>query len=269
MILGTSSNVGKSIMTTALCRILRNKNISVAPFKSQNMSSNSAILEDGTEIAAAQKIQAEAAKVQPSVLMNPVLLKPISDAKSQIILLGKPWDIQNAAGYYTKTEYLLEKAVNAYHELSAQYDHILIEGAGGAAELNLYEKDIANILLARHLRLPILLVADIERGGVFAQIYGTIALLPEDIKPLVKGIIINKFRGDVSLFTEGRQQLERLTGVPVLGVIPFVNHCIEEEDSLITEKQKSTLHGDIYDNLADHVETHIDMKQLMQIMECK
>ncbi len=238
MILGTSSHVGKSIITAGICRILSNRNISVAPFKAQNMSLNSYITESGDEIGIAQAIQALAARACPSEKMNPILLKPKADSISQVILRGKPWKDTRIADYYTYTETLLDEALKAYTDLTEMYDTIIIEGAGGAAEVNLYDRDIANILLARRLRLPIILVADIERGGVFAQVYGTIALLPEDIKPLVKGIIINKFRGDPSLFSSGIRILEEKTGIPVLGLVPWTRLEIPDEDSLSLADKK-------------------------------
>lgn len=232
MILGSSSHAGKSTIVAGICRILSNRGIAAAPFKSQNMSLNSYVTELGKEIGIAQAVQAFAARTAPSELMNPILLKPKSNGVSQVVLLGEPLKDVKISDYYQDTSELLEKAVSAYETLAASYDTVVIEGAGGAAEVNLYERDIANILLAKRLRLPIILVADIERGGVFAQVYGTISLLPEDVKPLVKGIIINKFRGDVSLFDEGRRILEELTGVPVLGVVPFADIDIPDEDSL-------------------------------------
>ena len=212
MILGSSSHAWKSTIVAGICRILSNRGIASAPFKSQNMSLNSYVTELGKEIGIAQAVQAFAARTAPSELMNPILLKPKSDGISQVVLLGEPLKDVRISDYYQETDDLLEKAVSAYEELCSSYDTVVIEGAGGAAEVNLYERDIANILLAKRLKLPIILVADIERGGVFAQVYGTISLLPDDVRPLVKGVIINKFRGDVSLFDEGRKILEELTG---------------------------------------------------------
>jgi len=232
MILGSSSHAGKSTIAAGICRILSNRGISSAPFKSQNMSLNSYVTELGKEIGMAQAVQAFAARTAPSELMNPILLKPKSNGISQVVLLGEPLRDVGISEYYQETGELLEIAVDAYKQLEESYDTVVIEGAGGAAEVNLYERDIANILLAKRLRLPIILAADIERGGVFAQVYGTLALLPDDVRPLVKGVIINKFRGDVSLFDSGRKILEELTGVPVLGVVPFADIAIPDEDSL-------------------------------------
>jgi len=244
MILGTASHVGKSMTVTALCRILSNRGITVAPFKSQNMSLNSYVTISGDEIGIAQAIQAFAARVEPEAEMNPVLLKPKGDSESQIILMGKPFRDVKVEEYYRQTDTLLALVTDAYHNLAAKYGSIVIEGAGGAAECNLFSRDIANILLARSLRLPIILVADIERGGVFAQLYGTIMLLPDDIRPLVQGVIINKFRGEASLFDEGVRILEEKCGVPVLGIIPYTDIALPSEDSLSIADKKAR-DGDI------------------------
>ncbi|MDV0444170.1 cobyric acid synthase [Methanorbis rubei] len=232
MVLGTSSHAGKSSITAGICRILSDRGIPVAPFKAQNMSLNSYITEEGAEIGIAQATQAFAARALPVADMNPVLLKPKGNAVSQVVLLGKPWKDTKIADYYTETEYLLAEAVAAYDRLKSEYTNIIVEGAGGAAEVNLYDRDIANIQLAKRLQIPIILVGDIERGGIFAQIYGTIALLPDDVRPLVKGIIVNKFRGDAQLFESGRKILEDLTGIPVLGIVPWMKLALPEEDSL-------------------------------------
>ncbi|MEA2035522.1 MAG: cobyric acid synthase [Euryarchaeota archaeon] len=240
IILGTSSHVGKTITVAAVCRCLINRNITIAPFKSQNMSLNSYVTEDGAEIGIAQAIQAFAAGISPSADMNPVLLKPKGDRTSQVVLLGKPYKDVHIGEYYMETEMLLEMAVKAYNRLENKYSNIIIEGAGGAAELNLYDRDIANILLARKLNLPIILVGDIERGGVFAQLYGTICLLPDDIRKNVKGLIINKFRGDPALFEDGITEIEKITGLPVLGMVPYTDIPLPSEDSLsITDKISS------------------------------
>ena len=232
IVLGTASHVGKSVTVAALCRALHRRGIPIAPFKSQNMSLNSYVTADGSEIGIAQAFQAFAAGVEPVADMNPILLKPKGDQTSQVILLGQPYKDVQIRDYYTETDMLLGEAVSAFERVRQRYGHVVVEGAGGAAEVNLYDRDIANIRLARSLRLPIILVADIERGGVFAQVYGTLALLPEDIRPLVVGIIINKFRGDPGLFTSGVAQLEELTGVRVLGVVPYTDISLPSEDSL-------------------------------------
>ncbi|MGC9435480.1 MAG: cobyric acid synthase [Methanomicrobiales archaeon] len=232
MVLGTASHVGKSLTVAAICRVLADRGIPVAPFKSQNMSLNSYVTADGAEIGIAQAVQAAACRVEPSADMNPVLIKPKGDQSSQIMLLGRPFRDVHIAEYYRESDTLLAEALAAYRRLESVYGTIIVEGAGGAAELNLYDRDIANIRLARELRLPVILVADIERGGVFAQVYGTCQLLPDDIRPLVAGVIITKFRGDPALFSDGVRMIEDLCGIPVLGVIPFSVLALPSEDSL-------------------------------------
>jgi len=231
-VMGTASHVGKSVTVAAICRCLVRRGIPVAPFKSQNMSLNSYVTPEGGEIGMAQAMQAHAAKVPPHTDMNPVLLKPKGDCISQVVLGGRPYKDVPITDYYRETPYLLKKALESYHRLMATYGQIVVEGAGGAAELNLYDRDIANTLLAQSLKIPVILVADIERGGVFAQVYGTFSLLPEDIRPLIKGIIINKFRGDPSIFAPGVTKIEELCSVPVLGVIPYFTLPLPSEDSL-------------------------------------
>ena len=231
-VMGTASHVGKSVTVAAICRCLVRRGIPVAPFKSQNMSLNSYVTPEGGEIGMAQAMQAFAAKVPPHTDMNPVLLKPKGDCISQVVLNGRPYKDVPIADYYRETPFLLKKALESYNRLVATYGQVVVEGAGGAAELNLYDRDIANTLLAQSLKIPVILVADIERGGVFAQVYGTFSLLPEDIRPLVKGIIINKFRGDPSIFAPGVKKIEELCGVPVLGVVPYFSLPLPSEDSL-------------------------------------
>ncbi len=239
MILGTASHVGKSTVVAAICRLLSDRGCSVAPYKSQNMSLNSYVTRDGAEIGIAQAMQAFAARVEPRAEMNPILLKPKGDRSSQIVLMGRPYRDVAIADYYRETDALLERALEAYDRLAADHDCIVVEGAGGAAEVNLYGRDIANMRLAERLGLPIVLVADIERGGVFAQVCGTIALLPAPIRKLVRGVIVNKFRGDPELFEDGVAILEALSGVPVLGVLPYAELDLPSEDSLsIGDKQR-------------------------------
>lgn len=237
-VVGTSSHVGKSVTVAALCRCLVRRGIMVAPFKSQNMSLNSYVTPEGGEIGIAQAMQAFAAKVPPHTDMNPVLLKPKGDCVSQVVLNGRPYKDVAITEYYRETPALLQKALESYGRLKEQYGQVIIEGAGGAAELNLYDRDIANTRLAQSLQIPLILVADIERGGVFAQIYGTIRLLPDDIRPLVRGIIINKFRGDPSIFAPGVAKIEELCGVPVLGVVPYFSLPLPSEDSLSIDDKK-------------------------------
>ncbi len=231
MVMGTGSHVGKSILVTALCRILSRK-YNVAPFKAQNMSLNSWVTEDGREIGIAQAIQAKAAGLEPSADMNPVLLKPKGNHISQVVILGKPYADKEAGEYYDSMDEIRSTVAGAYNRLASSHDVIVIEGAGGAAEINLYSRDIVNIGMARLVRPPVILVGDIERGGVFASIYGTLQLLPPDVKQLVCGLVINKFRGDMKLLEPAIKQLEELTTLPVLGVIPYTDMRIPSEDSV-------------------------------------
>ncbi|WP_135613172.1 cobyric acid synthase [Methanococcoides sp. AM1] len=231
LILGTASHVGKSAIVTGLCRIL-SANHKVAPFKAQNMSLNSWITQDGKEIGIAQAIQAMAAGVEPTADMNPVLLKPKGDRVSQVILLGEPYADKSAGSYYDSIEETHDVLRGALRRLADEYDIIVMEGAGGAAEINLYERDIVNIGTARLTDAPIILVGDIERGGVFASLYGTIELLPEDVRKNVCGFIINKFRGDPTILESGLTELEERTGIPVLGVLPHFKLRIPSEDSV-------------------------------------
>ena len=240
-VVGTASHVGKSVTVAAICRCLVRRGIPVAPFKSQNMSLNSYVTPEGGEIGMAQAMQAFAARVPPHTDMNPVLLKPKGDCISQVVLNGKPYKDVPITEYYRETPELLKQALAAYERLMAEYGQVVVEGAGGAAELNLYDRDIANTLLAQKLRIPLILVADIERGGVFAQVYGTIRLLPDKIRPLVRGIIINKFRGDPAIFAPGIKEIEKLCGIPVLGVVPYFTLPLPSEDSLsIGDKKAGT-----------------------------
>jgi len=232
IVLGTTSHSGKSILVTALCRMLKNRGLRVAPFKSQNMSLNSWVTSSGGEMGIAQAVQAWAAGVEPSVLMNPILLKPKGDRTSQVIIMGRPVADKSAADYYKDIESLKGIVDSAIEELSRDYDYIIVEGAGGAAEINLFDRDIANIYVASRLRAPIILVGDIERGGVFASLYGTVKLLPPEIRELVRGMVINKFRGDPTILYPGIKMLEDMTGIPVLGILPYLDLEIPSEDSV-------------------------------------
>ncbi|MCQ1538073.1 cobyric acid synthase [Methanocalculus taiwanensis] len=241
LVLGTASHVGKSVTVAGICRALFNRGYTVAPFKAQNMSLNSYITTDGSEIGIAQAMQAIAAFREPAAEMNPILLKPKADSISQVIVLGKPYRDLPIRDYYKETDALLEVAVSAYERLFAETGCVICEGAGGAAELNLYDRDIANIRLAERLEIPIILVADIERGGVFAQLYGTIALLPPKVKVHVAGVIINKFRGDPEIFASGINMIEEICSVPVLGVVPYTDLGLPSEDSLsLSDKRASS-----------------------------
>ena len=235
MIQGTMSNVGKSWITAGLCRIFRQDGFSVAPFKSQNMSSFSFVTDEGLEMARSQAVQAEAAGVAPSVLMNPILLKPLTDMGAQVIVNGTVRGDMQASEYFSYKERLMQDVMNAFKTLSESYDIIVIEGAGSPAEINLKEGDIVNMGLAKMTGAPVMLVGDIDRGGIFAQLIGTLALLEDDEKEAVKGLIINKFRGDIELFRPGLSMLEEKAGKPVVGTIPYLSADIEEEDSLSKE----------------------------------
>ena len=232
MIQGTASSAGKSLTVAGLCRVFRQDGFSVAPFKSQNMALNSFITRDGLEMGRAQVAQAEAAGVEPSVLMNPILLKPTGDATSQVIVNGEVVADMGAADYYRRKTDFIPAVRRAYAELAAAHDIIVIEGAGSPAEINLRDNDIVNMGMAAIADAPVLLVGDIDRGGVFASLYGTVALLEPDERARIKGIVINKFRGDVGLLRPGLVQLERLTGVPVVGVVPWIRVDIDDEDSV-------------------------------------
>ncbi|MGA7075472.1 MAG: cobyric acid synthase [Halobacteriota archaeon] len=232
MICGTASHVGKSIIAAALCRLLVNSGFKVAPFKSQNMSLNSWVTQEGDEIGIAQAVQAWAAKVEPSADMNPVLLKPKGDLISQVILRGKPLGDRKVGEYYDSVDAIFKHVCDSLETLARSHEIIVIEGAGSPAEINLYERDIANLRVARSVDAPVILIGDIERGGVFASLYGTVQLLPVDDRRRIKGFIINKFRGDEKLLEPGITQLEKLTGIPVLGIIPYVNVRLPSEDSV-------------------------------------
>lgn len=240
MFCGTGSDVGKSIMTAGFCRILKNRGVRVAPFKSQNMALNSAVTPEGGEIGRAQAVQAAACGIPPHTDMNPVLLKPNSDTGSQIIVQGKPVGTMSAKEYNVFKSVVFDRVRESFGRLAARSDFIVIEGAGSIAEINLKAHDIANLRVAAMAGCPVILVADIDRGGVFAQIVGTLELLDRVERALVKGVIINKFRGDPSLLTPGIDFVEQRTGVPVLGVVPWFSHFrIPEEDSIALQRRKS------------------------------
>lgn len=233
MILGTGSDVGKSILVAGLCRILKQGGHRVAPFKAQNMALNSFITPEGGEMGRAQVVQAEAAGLEPHVDMNPILLKPTSNVGSQVILHGKVLGNYTAEEYYEKKADLVGQVMQSYHRLEEKYDIILMEGAGSAAEINLREKDLVNLSMAERVAAPVLLVADIDRGGVFASIVGHMELFTPPERELVKGFIINKFRGDPSLLRSGLEFLETRTGKPVLGLVNYYKDIhIPEEDSV-------------------------------------
>ncbi len=233
MLQGTGSSVGKSLLTAALCRIMREDGFRVAPFKSQNMALNSFVTLDGGEMGRAQVVQAEAAGIEPTVDMNPILIKPEADARSQVIVRGKPWKTVSAFDYYRHTPELLPIVKQSLERLRSEYEIIVIEGAGSPAEINLRGPEIVNMKIAEIADAPVLLVGDIDKGGVFASLVGTVILLDPPERERIRGFIINKFRGDASILQPGLDFLEKHTGIPVLGVVPYIhNVLINEEDSI-------------------------------------
>jgi adenosylcobyric acid synthase len=244
MFVGTASDVGKSVLTTGFCRILAQDGYHPAPFKAQNMSLNSYVTPEGLEIGRAQAVQAEAAGIPCHSEMNPVLLKPTGDSHAQLVLHGRPAGNSSAYDYFMGRDRaaLWEEVKQAFDRLALRYSPIILEGAGSISELNLRQRDITNMRMALHAHADVYLIADIDRGGVFGSVYGTLALLPPEEKALMRGVIINKFRGDARLFADGRRQLEELTGVPVVGVLPYYRDIyIEEEDSVVL-RQKHAVH---------------------------
>ena len=232
MIQGTMSNAGKSLIAGGLCRIFAQDGYKVAPFKSQNMALNSFITDEGLEMGRAQVMQAEAAGIKPSVLMNPILLKPTDDTGSQIIVMGEVHGNMSAREYFAYKKNLKPMIMDAYNKLAQEHDIIVIEGAGSPAEINLKDDDIVNMGMAKMAKAPVLLVGDVDRGGVFAQLYGTVSLLDSDEHSMVKGMIINKFRGDKTILDPGIKKIEDLMKIPVVGVAPYGQLDIDDEDSL-------------------------------------
>ncbi|WP_196584318.1 cobyric acid synthase [Aliivibrio fischeri] len=237
MVQGTTSDAGKTVLVAGLCRLLANKGIQVAPFKPQNMALNSAVTEDGGEIGRAQALQADAARVKPHVHMNPILLKPNTDIGAQVIVQGKAIETMDAWGFHDYKKLAMPYVLESFSYLSNNYECVVIEGAGSPAEINLRENDIANMGFAEAADVPVIIVADIDRGGVFAHLYGTLALLSESEQARVKGFVINRFRGDISLLVPGLEWLEEKTGKPVLGVIPYLHGLnLEAEDAIKSEQ---------------------------------
>jgi adenosylcobyric acid synthase len=241
MILGTASHVGKSIFTAGLGRILADEGVRVAPFKAQNMSLNSAATPDGREIGRAQALQAEACRIAPAAEMNPVLIKPSSDTTSQVVLLGRVWRQVSAADYHTRyVEELFPIVLQSYQKLAQQYDVILLEGAGSPAEINLRDHDIVNLRMAKAADATCILVADIDRGGVFASLLGTMELLEPDERDLIRGFVINKFRGDKGLLEPGIKMIEDRINRPCLGVVPFLHDLgLDEEDGVALDARRT------------------------------
>jgi len=259
MIQGTASNVGKTIIAMALCRIFKQDGYKVAPFKSQNITPNTARLENGDEIAVSQLLQAYAAGVEPEVCMNPVILKPQGP---QVILNGRPHEMATDGDFTALKQKLIPEIMKAYATLDERYDIIVIEGAGSPVELNLTRgsDDIVNMGIAKRVNAPVLLVSDIDRGGIFASLYGTLNLLDEDERQCVKAMIVNRFRGDIESFADGVKILEDITGVPVAGVVPYIEFDIPEEDTHSSNYTPENNYDRQLDLIADNIRTSLDME---------
>jgi adenosylcobyric acid synthase len=277
MIQGTMSNSGKSLLTAGLCRIFYQDGYSVAPFKSQNMTAVAFITEDGLQMGRAQALQAEAAYTTPSALMNPVLLKPLSDMGSEVIVRGESRGVMSASEYFAYKDVLKDEILDAYNTLADQYDIMVIEGAGSPVEINLKENDIVNMGVAKMVDAPVLLVGDIDRGGVFAQLVGTLVLLDEDELDRVKGLVVNKFRGDIELLRPGLKMLEDRAGKPVVGTIPYLDVDIEDEDSLAARERMvpmpvlepeaaAAYEEEQLDILADGIRQNLDMDFVYKLL---
>ena len=275
MVQGTTSDAGKSILVTALCRILARKGVKVVPFKSQNMALNSAVTPDGGEIGRAQAVQAQACFLEPDIRMNPILLKPNSDLGSQVILRGKAIGNMKAVEYHLHKPKLLQDVVLAHKELLEDFDVVMVEGAGSPAEINLREHDLANMGFAEAVDCPVIIVADIDRGGVFAHLYGTYALLSETEQARTRGFIINRFRGDKALLQGGLDWLEEKTGKPVLAVLPYIHNLhVEAEDSLAVDQFKKADEGQhfkvvvpVYPRASNH--TDFDALRMHPQVDCQ
>ncbi len=273
MFVGTGSDVGKSVINAAFCRIFKQDGLNPAPFKAQNMSLNSYPTPDGLEIGRAQAVQAEACGIECRVEMNPVLLKPTSNTQAQVVLNGKPWASQSAQEFFNGTDrdFLFAEAMKAFVKLEQEFNPVVVEGAGSISEVNLWDKDITNMRVAVEKNAATFLIADIDKGGVFGSVYGTLLLLPEQERKQVKGIIINKFRGDIALFDHGRKILEKLCGVPVVGVIPYFRDIyIDDEDSVVVDRKKFSSvqeKTNIAVVLVNHMSNFTDFNLLEQLPE--
>ncbi|MFY9432501.1 MAG: cobyric acid synthase, partial [Thermacetogeniaceae bacterium] len=271
MFQGTSSHVGKSILTTALCRIFYQDGYRVAPFKAQNMTRNSYLTENGLEVGKSQAIQAMAAGVAPRVEMNPVLIKPVNNSSAQVIVNGRPIGDMSDRDYYEgKNLILFEEIKKALATLQRDFEVIVIEGAGSPTEINLKDRDLANMRTARMAEAPVLLVADIHRGGALASVVGTLELLEPDERALVKGIVLNRFSGKLSLLKPALDFLEQKTGKPVVGVIPLMEINIPEEDSLGSDDHKRSIEAldweQEFDQLAATCRRYLDMDKIYQLL---
>lgn len=275
MVQGTSSDVGKSIITTGLCRILANQGYKVAPFKSQNMSRNAFTMENGKIISKSIAIQAYASKAKASTNMNPIVLIPEDDMGSQIVVNGEKIGAMKAQEYYKwKDKYGFDIVKTAFDKLAQENDIIVLEGAGSPAEINLKENDIVNMGMAKLAKSPVILVGDIDRGGVFASIAGTLMLLEQEERDLVKGVLINKFRGDIALLKDGIEKIEEIIQKDVLGVVPYLDIDIEKEDSLSLGSNdfQSERYTDDYidkniEKLAKGLQENLDMHKIAQILK--
>ena len=269
MIQGTASGVGKTILTMALCRIFKQDGYKVAPFKSQNMTANTAFTADGAEISVSQLLQAHAAGTEPDATMNPVLLKQVPSG-TQVILNRNSLGYININEFQTVKKELLPVIMNAYTSLAKKHEIIVIEGAGSPVELNLNKDDIVNMGIAMKVNSPVVLVSDIDRGGVFASLYGTLNLFNESEKKYVKATIINRFKGDMSLFSDGVKIIEKITGLPVAGVVPYIHFDIPEEDSLHNTKTSRYSPGANFDAqfdlIADNVRKSLSMELIYKIL---
>ena len=244
LIAGTSSDAGKSMVVAGLCRLLARKGITVAPFKAQNMSNNSAVTVEGGEIGRAQAMQARAAGLAPSIRFNPILLKPGSDRTSQLVVRGRVAGAVGAADYFEHRDRLAEVVTGELSSLRSEFAAVICEGAGSPAEINLRATDLANMGLARAAQLPVIVVGDIDRGGLLAHLFGTVAVLAPEDQPLIAGFLVNKFRGDPALLAPGLTQLDVLTGRPTYGVIPFDNgFWLDSEDSVSVQAHRRPVGG--------------------------
>ena len=274
MIQGTTSSSGKSTLCTALCRIFKEDGYSVFPFKSQNMSSKSYVMEEGLEIATAQVLQAIAAGLKPDPKMNPILLKPTGERNSQVFIKGKLYKDMDAVEYFQFKNTLKPMIQETFNEVESLHDIVVIEGAGSPAEINLKQNDIVNMGMAEMADAPVLIVGDIDRGGVFASLYGTVMLLDEDERRRVRGLVVNKFRGDVSLLKPGLDMLEKLLNIPVVGVIPYTHLELEDEDTLVdydkecnnTVQEEGKKEEEI-DKLAEVVRQNVDLKFIYSLLK--
>ena len=273
MIQGTTSSAGKSTLASALCRIFSDSGIDVYPFKSQNMSRNYMHCINGSKISAAQFVQAHAARQEPSEKMNPVLLVPETDTGSDVVILGRSTGVLAAKEYFEQKPRLKSMVSDIYNEIAKEHELIVIEGAGSPAEINLNENDFVNMGMAEIADANVLLVTDIDRGGSFASLYGTVMLLNEEQRKRIKGFIINKFRGDVSLLENGFKMIEDLTSIPVIGVIPYTHIEIMDEDSLVDYQKKAMccfdpvmLEEDL-EKLAELVKENLDMEYIYKLIE--